>query len=185
MATIESPPLLTAEQYAQLPDSGRQTELVRGKVVEMNMPFPRHGQVCATALYIIKSFADKYDLGHVVGNDSGVVTERNPDSVRGADVAFYSYARVPRGPLPNHYLDVPPDVVIEVRSPSDRWVKMVAKAAEYVDVGVQVACVLDPETQTIHVQRADRQPLELDEDDELILPEIADSFRVTVRRFFE
>ncbi len=94
MATIESPQLLTAEQYAQLPDSGRQTELIRGRVVEMNMPFPRHGQVCATASYIVKSFVDKYDFGHVVGNDSGVVTERNPDSVRGADVAFYSYARV-------------------------------------------------------------------------------------------
>jgi Uma2 family endonuclease len=185
MATTESQSLLTAEQYAVLPDSGRPTELVRGKVIEMNMPFPRHGQVCGRAFGILYAFAEQHDLGHVLSNDSGVVTERNPDSVRGADVAFYTYARTPRGPLPNRYLEVQPDVVIEVRSPSDRWVKLMGKVAEYLDSGVSVVCVFDPEAHTIHVNRADQPPQKLEVDDELHLPEIAESFRVPVRQFFE
>ena len=37
------------------------------------------------------------DLGRVVTNDSGIVTQRDPDTVRGADVAYYSYARLPKG----------------------------------------------------------------------------------------
>jgi Uma2 family endonuclease len=42
-----SPALLTAEEYLRLPDSDRPTELVRGRVVAMNVPKPRHGQVCS------------------------------------------------------------------------------------------------------------------------------------------
>ena len=34
---------------------------------------------------------DEHDLGHVLSNDSGVITERDPDTVRGADISFYSY----------------------------------------------------------------------------------------------
>ena len=66
------------------------------------------------------------------------------DSVRGGDVVFYSYTRLPRGPIPEGYLEVVPELVFEVRSPSDRWAKITAKVGEYLDAGVLVACVLDP-----------------------------------------
>jgi hypothetical protein len=45
------------------------------------------------------------------------------------EVAFYGYVRVPKGPLPDRYLDVPPDLIVEVLSPSDRWPKVLAKVA--------------------------------------------------------
>ena len=185
MATTESQSLLTAEQYALLPDSGRPTELVRGKIIEMNVPYPRHGQVCVAAVDILNSFAKQHDLGHVLSNDSGVLTERNPDSVRGADVSFCSYARVPRGPLPPGYLSAPPEVVIEVRSDRDRWTKLLDKATEYLDAGVSVVCLLDPDHDSIHAIRADEPPLKLGPDDELTLPEMHESFRVRVGQFFE
>src|SRR6266516_3050406 len=92
-------PLCTAEEYARLPDRGVPTELVRGRVVTTNVPPPRHGQVCSKIDRLVGNHADEHGLGHVVVNDSAVVTERGPDTVRGADVAFYSYARVPRGPF--------------------------------------------------------------------------------------
>jgi hypothetical protein len=58
---------------------------------------------------------DRHDTGRLVGNDSGVVTEHEPDTVRGADVAYYSYERIPRGPLPRgRYLTVMPELVFEV-----------------------------------------------------------------------
>src|SRR6266542_3658010 len=102
MATAEA--LLTAEEYYWLPDNGQPTELVRGRVVPVNMPYPRHGQICGKVMRLLGSFLDRHDVGHLLSNDSGVVTERGPDTVRGPDVAFYSYARVPRGPLPQGYL---------------------------------------------------------------------------------
>jgi len=98
MATTES--LMTIEQFAQMPDCGRPTELVRGRILGMNPLGPRHGQICRTVSRIVGDYADHHELGHVLTNDSGVVTERDPDTVRGADVAFYRFEKVPKGRLP-------------------------------------------------------------------------------------
>ncbi len=185
MATIETQKLLTAEEFGRLPETGRRHELVRGRIVEMNMPFPRHGQVCITIGAIVHNYARQKKAGHVVGNDAGVITERGPDTVRGADVAFYSYARVPEGPLPIRYLEVPPDVVFEVLSPSDRRPKTMAKVAEYLEAGVRVVAVVDPERESISLERPEGPPVILGAADELVIPEIGPDFRVAVREIFE
>src|SRR5947209_15752851 len=114
--TAAAPPtaaekLLTAEEYFLLPDNGQPTELVRGRVVPVNMPTPRHGQICGQAYFLLRLFLQDHDLGQVVCNDSGVVTERDLDTIRGADVAYFSYQRAPKGPLPEGYLAVVPEVV--------------------------------------------------------------------------
>jgi len=120
-----------------------------------------------------------------VSNDSGIITERDPDTVRGADVAFYSYGRIPRGPLPPGYLPVPPELVFEVRSPTDRWRDVLAKVVEYLDAGVSVVCVLDPGTETVLLYRDDRPNEVIPAEGELTIPEVLGDFRVPVRRFFE
>ncbi|CAN5795505.1 Uma2 family endonuclease [soil metagenome] len=183
MATAQT--LITAEEYNQLPDPGFPTELVQGRVVKMTVPGPRHGQVCCKATRIVGNYVEEHDLGHVVSNDSGIITERDPDTVRGADVAFYSYARYPKGPLPKNYTPAVPELVFEVRSPSDRWAKVVKKVAEYLDAGVLVVCVLDPEAQTAHLYAADEPVQVLSKDQELSIPEILGEFRVLVGRFFD
>lgn len=177
--------LLTAEEYAQLPARGRQTELIRGRIVRMNMPYPRHGQICTKVVLLLGSFVEERHLGHVIGNDSGVVTERNPDTVRGADVAYYSYARVPPGPFPQGYLAVVPELVFEVRSPTDRWRQVLAKVVEYLNAGVHVVCVLDEMSQTVRVYTADQPEQVLAASEELALPDVLGDFRVLVSRFFE
>jgi Uma2 family endonuclease len=184
MSTVVEP-LLTALEYARLPHRGVPTELVRGKLVTMNVPAPRHGQICAKIARLIGNHAEAADLGHVVSNDSGVLTERDPDTVRGADVSFYSYARVPRGPFPSGYLDVVPELVFEVRSPTDRWPRVLAKVSEYLEVGVSIVCVLDQVSETLQVYRPDELPRTLHGDDELSLPDVLGDFHVAVRRFFE
>jgi hypothetical protein len=89
MATVEA--LLTAEEYRLMPDNGRPTELVRGRIVSVNVPAPRHGEICANICYLLRRYFEDEDLGHAVTNDSGVQTERDSDTIRGADVSFYSY----------------------------------------------------------------------------------------------
>src|SRR5438874_124375 len=124
-------PLWTAEQYEQRPDPGHPEELVRGRIVPLPQPNRRHGQICSKVGRILGNLADERDLGHVLSNDSAIITERNPDTVRGADVAFYSYARLPRGPLSASYGPEVPELVVEVLSPSDRWPKVLQKVGEY------------------------------------------------------
>jgi Uma2 family endonuclease len=176
--------LLTAEEYANLPEDGRHTELVRGEVVEMNMPKARHGQICAKIGRLLGNFAEEHRLGHVITNDSGVITERDPDSVRGADVGYYSFARVPPGALPWDYLPVPPEIVFEVRWPGDRWQAIQAKVGEYRQIGVNIVCVADDPTERVHVFDDNGNHI-LAGDDELSFPDILPGFNIPVRRVFE
>jgi Uma2 family endonuclease len=177
--------LLTAEEYLELPDRGAPTELVRGRVVEMNVPTPRHGEICANVITLINPHVRANKLGRLVGNDSGVVTARGPDTVRGADVAFYSYSRVGPGPLPKGYLPVVPELTFEVRSATDRWSKVLAKVAEYLEAGVSVVCVLDQVSETAQVFRNEELRQTLHNSDELHLPDVLGDLRVPVQRFFE
>jgi Uma2 family endonuclease len=183
MATVET--LLTAEEFSQLADNGRPCELVRGRIVEMNMPYPRHGEICSNVVFLLGTFARQRKSGRVVSNDSGVVTQRGPDSVRGADVAYYSYDRIPPGPLPRKYLAVMPEVIFEVRSPGDSWAEVLTKVAEYLTAGATAVCVLDEMSQTARVYRGNDPEQVFTAEQELILPEPLADFRVVVSRFFE
>jgi Uma2 family endonuclease len=184
MATA-APVLSTAEEFARRPDPGYPEELVRGRIVAMPPPNVRHGQVCSNAVYLLRRFLEDHDLGHVLSNDAGVITERDPDTVRGADVSFYSYARVPKGPLPSSYLDVPPDLVFEVLSPDDRWREVLDKVFEYLGAGVGVVGVLDPKRRTLRLFEGDEPDRVLTDQDEFTLPGLLGEFRVPVRRFFD
>ena len=185
MATAEMLELMTAEEFGRRPDPGYPEELVQGRVVAMSVPDRRHGYVCGRADRIFGNFVDASDTGRVICNDSGVITEREPDTVRGADVAYYSYSRLAKGKLPTGYGPEVPELVVEVRSATDRWREILDKVAEYLNAGVGVVVVLDPEPQVAHVFSADDPPRTLIADEELILPGVLDDFRVRVGRFFE
>jgi Uma2 family endonuclease len=92
---------------------------------------------------------------------------------------------LPPGPLPDGYLDVVPELVFEVKSPSDRWAKITTKVGEYLDAGILVVCVLDPQTATLTVYRADEFPRTLERAEEFTLPELLGDFRARVREFVE
>ncbi len=177
--------LLTAEEFRQLPDDGRPRELVRGTVVEMPVPAPRHGYYCGNICRIVGNHVVAKGLGRVMSNDSGIVTERGPDTVRGGDVSYYSYTRLPPGPLPEGYLDVTPELVFEVRSPTDRCAKITSKVVEYFDAAVLVVCVLDPTKQRLVVYRADELPQVLEADDTFTVPELLGDFQCRVGLFLE
>lgn len=176
---------MTAEEFCLRPNSGYPEELVRGKIVGFTIPDRLHKFVCANFTHILGNFAEEHDLGRVMCNGSGVITERGPDTVRGADVCYYSYARLPKGPLATGYGPEVPELVVEVRSAGDRWAEIHEKVAEYLLAGVLTVIVLDPTPQTAHVFTADGPPITLGAEEELVLPGVLEGFRVGVGRFFE
>ncbi len=117
-------------------------------------------------------------------NRSGVVTQRGPDTVRGPDVSFCSFARVPKGAEPIGYPAAPPELAFEVLSPSDRWPDLVAKAGEYLKAGVEMVCVVDPEKETIVVYDAHQPGQTFTVDEEITFPAWLGGFRLQVRSLF-
>ena len=183
MATAQA--ALTAEEFGRRPDPGHPEELVQGRVIDMPPPDRRHGYVCLKAGRLLGNWVEDRDLGRVMSNDSGVLTERDPDTVRGADVAYYSYARLPRGVLPTGYGPEVPELVVEVLSAHDRWRDVLEKVLEYLDAGVSRVVVLDPDARSAHVYAADEPPRTLGAEAELTFPGLLDGFTARVGRFFE
>ena len=183
MATATA--LMTFEEYASLPDDGTWTELVRGRIVEVPPPQPVHGRVCFRIARILGNFVVERNLGEVLTNDTGVITRRDPDTLRGADVAFYQAGRLPPVERWTGYFAIPPDLVVEVRSPSDRWAEILEKVTEYLAVGVQVVVVLDPGPRSATLFAGDQAPRTLGPDDSLTLPGLLEGFAVRVGSIFE
>lgn len=176
--------LLTAEEFVKEYEN-KHAELVEGVVKELTMPFAKHGYICMEIGALIRNHVKTNDLGRVMGHDSFVKTRSNPDSVRGPNISYYSFERLPKGEIPEGLLSVPPDLVVKVRSPSDGWSEMFIKVGEYISVGVRAVVILDPATKTASVYREDILQQTFRVDEELIIPEVLPSFAVMVRRFFE
>ena len=151
MAIIAPKKLITAEEFFQLPDpgDGSQQELVRGEVITMPPPGGMHGVSCLKAGRRIGNFVDEHHLGTVTTNDTGFVTERNPDSVRGPDVAYWSRERLPEVPV--GYIETAPDLLVEVLSPSNTSKQIRSKLKEYFARGVRLVWVIAPEDRTLTI----------------------------------
>lgn len=183
---------LTADEFLDRYGHMSGVELVAGRVtwkhpptepaIEAAMPKFRHGVCCNTAARLLDEFVRPRKLGWVATNDTFVRV--GGDLVRGADVLFVGHDKVPAGEPPED-LSVPPDLVVEVRSPTDRIGAVSAKAIEYTTAGVRVALVIDPVSQSVAVFRPDELPVRLHNGDELTLPDVLPGFAVPVRAFFE
>ncbi len=176
--------LLTAAEFVQRHEADR-VELVKGQVRELPMPFPKHGKTCLRIGRLLDEYVEKHDLGHAMSNDSFVQTRSDPDTIRGPDVCFYSYERLPKGPVPDGLLPVVPDLLVEVRSSSERWTDLFAKVVEYLQAGVRVVIVLDAKTATASVYRPDELQQIFHNGDALVVPDVLPDFSVPVLRLFE
>lgn len=185
MTTVLDSKLLTAEEYGRLPDDGRPTELVRGRVVELNRPFTTRGFYLSRINYLLTQFVEQHGLGRVVSGDAGLVTQREPDTVRGPDVAFYSFQRIPQGPMPEEYWPASPELVFEIRSKTDRWKDVLQKVAEYLNANVLTVVVIDPVPQRVHIFSADEEATILNAGDRLTFANVLPGFEIAISKLFE
>lgn len=146
--------LVTAEEFKEIARGHNGlVELVRGEVVEKSRAGKLHGLVSGQVTFFLTSWSKPQQLGWVITNDVGVLTERDPDSVRGPDVLFIRRERLPSPGDDENWLTIAPDFCVEVFSPSDRWAGVVAKISEYFHLGVPEVWVLDPERREVHIHR--------------------------------
>ena len=175
-----SPPILTIEEYERLPEpDDHKTELVRGMVVREPLPSPYHGKTQAQLAYHLLTFVKQHALGEVF-TEIGVVTSREPDTVRGPDVAFFSFQRLP-DPLPRSFFETMPSLIVEVVSPSNSVPDILRKVAEYLDAGTEMVWVIDPIRRTAIVYREELEIQLLSEDDFLPGEEVLPGLKLKLR----
>jgi len=177
MASVLSK-LMTAEEFfdfANRPENrDKHFELVKGEVVKVSRPGDRNGAECARVASKLVGYTEAIKRGHVTTNDTGIVLERDPDTVRGADVALYM-EKVRYRQLKVKYEVRLPKLIVEVLSPNDRQGKMQKRINELLEKGVSMAWLLDPEAETLTIYMPNRQPIVLESHEEVkglkLLPE--------------
>src|SRR5258706_14007062 len=127
--------LLTIEEFAALPDNGKKQELVKGVVIEMPPPKPRHGRIQTRFARFLDSYMDEHDLG-LVTTETGYIVTKDPATVRSPDIAFISKERAGDSSL-DEYFPVAPGLAIEVVSAYDLTSEIIAKTNEYFQSGSQ------------------------------------------------
>ena len=177
--------LLTADDLLRLYSQGVRGELIRGVLYETMSTGQRHGKIVMNLGGELRIFLKARRLGTLVGSDSGVWLERDPDTVREPDLAFTSVERLPLGEDVPGYAEVVPDLVVEIVSPSDSRREVHDKARMWLSHGVRLAWVVHPDTRTVDVHRTDRDVATLGEDDSLDGVDVLPGFSCAVKTIFD
>ncbi|MDZ4670129.1 MAG: Uma2 family endonuclease [Phototrophicales bacterium] len=138
-------------QFIQLPENANKTyELIQGSVIEMPAPSPVHayigGIIYATILHYLRQhplgFAFPDSVSYILLDDTEVIP----------DVSFISYQH--QKTLPEKFT-IPPDLAVEVVSPSNRPRQMLNKIELYLKSGTQLVWVIYPDEKVADVYRMD------------------------------
>ena len=177
--------LLTAEEFSRLPNpiDGSRQELVRGEVITMPPPSHVHGRVQQSIGLRLGIYLLQHPMGQITQN-SGIITETGPDSVRGPDVSFWSLERMPLDAEPVVYANVAPDLCVEVLSPGNRPRRMQEKIREYFASGVRMVWMVNPELRTVTVYRHPEEGKTLWEDATITGDDVIPGFSCRIADFF-
>lgn len=176
--------LMTVEDFEELVTDGRRYELIRGELREMAAAGGRHGRIGITVSSRLWNHAQSQELGAVFGADTGFVFSRNPAVVYVPDVAFVLAVRLSSIADIDRFVPFPPDLAVEIVSPTDRFVDVAKKVAAYLEGGVRLVWVIEPRRQTVTVHAADRSVRVLGNEDTLDGGDVLPDFRLRVAEIF-
>ena len=175
---------LTAEELLRLSTTGRRYELVKGKLFEMPLAGGRHGSAAMRIGALMGAYARANQLGEVFAAETGFVLRRDPDTVRAPDASFITRDRLPEGELPVGYLEIIPDLAVEVVSPSDTPSEVRDKVGDWLRAGTRLVWVIDPATRSATVYRSMDDFETLSESDELAGAEVVPGFTGSIQELF-
>jgi Uma2 family endonuclease len=134
----------TLSEYEQLPEEdGTWIELVEGRLVREPRPNAEHSWIATELAGRIREHVRTNRLGITLG-EAGFLLADEPPTVRGPDVAFIARANLPRGGFPRPFWTVPPDLAVEIVSPSNTRAEVREKVLEYLAAGTRLVWVVEP-----------------------------------------
>jgi Uma2 family endonuclease len=176
--------LVTAEEFERMPSAERY-ELVEGRLVAMSPVNTDHGRIVLQLGYLLKAHLKDRPEGVAVA-EAGFTLARDPDTVRGPDIAFIRNERMPPPSRRRGFPAMAPDAVFEVLSPDDRPGEVRRKIAEYLGSGARLVVIVDPHDQTVVAHRPGTQPLTLRDGNAVLdMADVIPGFTCRVSDIFE
>jgi Uma2 family endonuclease len=171
---------MTAEDFliwGSRPENvGRRCELENGEIIDVPPPKHPHGIYCWLVIKILTEYIVRRGAGYMCTNDTGMIVQRNPDTVRGADAILFLQTKSDEQISPGYIEDIP-NLVVEVLSPDDRPGKTNRRIEQYLRRGIPLVWLIDPEERVVTVYRPNEFHKVLDESENLtgngVLPDFS------------
>lgn len=192
MSIVETPRRMTAEELLAMPDDGVERWLIRGELREnresdMNRRNPDHsGTMTRVAAFLDEWLrAQSKPRGKVYTGDVTFKLRSDSATMVGIDVAYVTAELKAKTPKGRRLVEGVPVVAVEILSPSDVHSDVTEKVQEYLDAGVALVWIVDPDFETVAVYRADAEPVSFNRQQELTAEPHLPGFRVRVAELFE
>ena len=148
---------LTFEAWQALPETKQRYEIVDGVLIMPPAPTADHQWIMMEVAVRLRGFVNERDLGVVLPAPVDLLIQREPLRTRQPDILYLSAERTGirgRAQLRGlQFLEVPPDLVVEVLSPSNSRGDIEERLADYKRIGVLECWLVSPEADTIEVLR--------------------------------
>lgn len=151
-------------------------ELVDGEVKIMSPSGYEADEVSIELARVLGNWVRPRQLGRVTGSSAGFVLP-NADT-RAPDVSFVKAERLRRSP--RSFAELAPDLMVEVKSPTDKLTKLRSKIQDFLALGTQVGILIDPEARCVEVYRTGDEAILLGDGDRLTLPDLLPGWEVAV-----
>jgi Uma2 family endonuclease len=182
-ATLLERPVLPADPFVGLEDPERY-EFANGELVERQMSY-LSSWVGSELHRRLSNFVLEHGLGQAVADGLGFKCFRDdPRKVRRPDVSFIQKSRITREVVTSKEVSIAPDLAVEVVSPNDYVYESEAKIKDYLDAGVRLVWVINPDSRIVQVYRGDGTTSRLTPSDELSGEDVVPGFSCRVVDLF-
>ena len=163
MSTI--PKTLTYEDYLALPEMIRRYEIIDGELIMAPSPTLAHQWDASIVYDALKAHVRTHQLGVVLFAPLDVMISRSPLRTRQPDVLYISIERMRQYGLDSiqnvPVLEFPPNLTVEILSPSESKRQIEEKLTDYQSIGVNECWLVRANRQTIEVIQLTTDAIEL------------------------
>lgn len=142
-ATIDKSKHWTAEDYLQL-EEGLLAQLINGQLIVSPAPTPNHQRVIRNLYDALKALNPN---GEVLFSPLDLYIDNT--NVLQPDICYISQSS--KHIISKRGLEGPPELVVEVLSPSNSFIDRNAKKRKYLEFGVQEYWIVDPDNKTLEI----------------------------------
>ena len=175
---IPVPDTMTLEEFLENDLEGY--EYIKGELVLMPPATMIHGEINMNIIHFLDTYVREHQLGRLYTTET---TFQLDDRAVKPDVAFVSTDRLPENR--NQASPIPPDLAIEVVSPSDKHYDVTEKALAYLRSGTRLVWVIEPVAKTVMVYRSESDFTLLNYEDTLAGEDVVEGFSCPVAELFE
>ena len=168
-----------------LPRGEHRYELINGELRTMSPSSHEHGRIGVRVTVPLAEFVWKHGLGEVFGMETGFLLTSKPDTVLAPDVSFISESRAREIRKGKGYWPGPPDLAVEVLSPSDYQPKTRKKVAQWLGFGTKQVWIVDCKHETVTIHRSATEAITFELEDTLVAEDLLPGFSILVADIFK